>query len=37
VQGVGGYKFMDFVKIGLPLNIITFIISVFVVPLIWNF
>ena len=37
VQGVGGYKFMDFVKIGLPLNIITFTISVFVVPLIWEF
>lgn len=37
VQGVGGYKFMDFVKIGLPLNLITFIISVFVVPLIWKF
>lgn len=37
VQGIGGYKFTDFVKIGLPLNIITFLISVFMVPLIWEF
>lgn len=37
VQGVGGYKFMDFVKIGLPLNLISFLISIFVIPLIWEF
>ncbi len=37
VQGVGGYKFMDFIKVGLPLNIITFLISVFLIPQIWSF
>ena len=37
VQGIGGYKFTDFVKIGLPLNLITFLISVFVIPMIWKF
>ena len=37
VQGVGGYKFTDFVKVGLPLNIIAFAISVFTIPLIWEF
>lgn len=37
VQGIGSYKFTDFVKIGLPLNIIAFLISVFVVPMIWKF
>lgn len=37
VQGIGNYKFTDFVRIGLPLNIITFIISITVVPLIWSF
>lgn len=37
VQGIGNYKFTDFVRIGLPLNIITFLISVFVIPLIWPF
>ena len=37
VQGVGGYKFTDFVKVGLPLNIICFLLSVFLIPLIWKF
>ena len=37
VQGIGNYKFMDFVRIGLPLNIITFLISVILIPMIWNF
>lgn len=37
VQGIGGYKFTDFVKIGLPLNFITFLISIFLIPLIWEF
>lgn len=37
VQGIGNYKFTDFVRIGLPLNIITFLISVFVIPQIWSF
>lgn len=37
VQGVGGYKFTDFVRIGLPLNIITFLISIFLIPMIWKF
>ena len=31
------YKFTDFVRIGLPLNIITFLISIFLIPLIWPF
>jgi di/tricarboxylate transporter len=35
VQGIGGYRFTDYVKVGLPLNIITFIICTFVIPLIW--
>lgn len=37
VQGIGNYKFTDFVRIGLPLNILTFIISVLLIPLIWPF
>ena len=35
VQGIGGYRFTDYVRVGLPLNIIVFIISVFVIPMIW--
>ncbi len=37
VQGVGGYKFTDFVRVGLPLNIIVFLLSVFLVPVFWPF
>ena len=37
VQGIGGYKFTDFLKFGLPLNVISFIISVFTIPLFWEF
>ena len=37
VQGIGGYKFTDYVKVGLPLNIIVFLLSVFLIPQIWNF
>ena len=36
VQGIGGYRFTDFVKVGLPMNIIVFILSVFLIPLIYN-
>ncbi len=35
VQGVGGYKFTDFVKVGLPMNIIVFLLSVFLIPLLY--
>lgn len=37
VQGVGNYRFADFVRVGLPLNIISLIITVTLVPLIWPF
>ncbi len=37
VMGPGGYKFGDYWKLGLPLLIWFFVISVFLVPLIWPF
>lgn len=37
VQSVGNYRFTDYVKIGLPLNIIVFILSIILIPLIWEF
>lgn len=37
VYGVGGYKFADFTKVGLPLNLICLAITVCVVPLVWKF
>ncbi len=33
----GGFKFMDYVKIGLPLCIISFILCVIIVPIAWPF
>lgn len=37
VQGVGGYRFGDFTRMGLPLNILTLILTVTLVPLFWPF
>lgn len=37
VQGIGNYRFTDFLRIGLPLNIITFVISIILIPMIWPF
>jgi len=37
VYGVGGYRFFDFTKVGLPLNIICFAVTVTVVPIFWDF
>ena len=37
VQGIGNYKFMDFVKVGLPLNILIFVLSILLSPLFWKF
>jgi len=35
VYGVGGYKFTDFVKIGLPLNIINWLVATMIIPMLW--
>lgn len=37
VYGVGGYKFTDFFKIGIPLNILYFVGSMIIIPLVWAF
>lgn len=37
VFGPGGYRFSDFVKIGLPLNLLLWIVNVILIPLIWPF
>jgi di/tricarboxylate transporter len=37
VYGPGGYRFMDFVRFGLPLNILCGIITVSIVPRVWPF
>lgn len=35
VYGAGGYKFMDFTRVGLPLNIMLWIVASFVIPIFW--
>lgn len=37
VYGVGGYRFSDFLKFGLPLNLICFVIAIYVIPAVWPF
>jgi di/tricarboxylate transporter len=37
VQGIGEYKFKDFLKIGLPLNLIIMILSIILIPIFWSF
>ncbi|MES2693329.1 MAG: SLC13 family permease [Verrucomicrobiota bacterium] len=37
VYGIGGYKFADFVKVGVPLNLLCFAVSMVVIPRVWPF
>ena len=37
VYGVGGYRFGDFARIGIPLNLIAFLVAMLVIPLCWPF
>lgn len=37
VFGPGGYKFIDFLKVGIPLNIICWVIACTLIPVIWPF
>jgi hypothetical protein len=37
VDGPGGYKFTDFVKIGVPLSVIVGIITIILAPFVWPF
>ncbi len=37
VYGIGGYRFGDFVRIGVPLNLMVFAIAMLVIPRVWPF
>lgn len=37
VQGLGGYRFRDFVRAGLPLSVIAFTVSMIFIPIFWEF
>lgn len=37
VYGPGGYRFSDFLRVGIPLNIICWVVACTLIPLIWPF
>ena len=37
VQSLGNYKFRDYLKIGIPLNILSLLVSLYVIPQFWSF
>ena len=37
VYSAGGYRFGDFLRIGVPLNLLYFAIAMLIVPLVWPF
>lgn len=37
VYGPGGYKFHDYIKVGLPLGILLWVLAIFFIPLFWPF
>ena len=37
VYGIGGYKFGDFLRIGIPLNVLCFVVAMLIIPRIWPF
>jgi di/tricarboxylate transporter len=37
VYGPGGYRFSDFLRVGIPLNLICWVVSCLLIPIIWPF
>jgi di/tricarboxylate transporter len=37
VMGPGGYRFSDFLKVGLPLTLVVLVVVVLVMPIFWPF
>lgn len=35
VYGAGGYRYLDFVKVGVPLNLLLWVVATLVIPLFW--
>jgi len=37
VYGIGGYRFLDYLRIGIPLTLLVGLTTIIVVPLVWHF
>jgi len=37
VYSAGGYRFSDFLKIGIPLNLVLWVVAVILIPIFWPF
>jgi di/tricarboxylate transporter len=37
VYGIGGYRFWDFARVGLPLTLLVLVLALLVIPLAWTF
>lgn len=37
VMGPGGYRFIDYVRLGVPLTLITSVVTLILIPRIWSF
>jgi di/tricarboxylate transporter len=37
VYGAGGYRFSDFLRVGVPLNIVVWLVGSLLIPVIWPF
>jgi di/tricarboxylate transporter len=37
VYSVGGYRFIDFIKVGVPLNLLYMLVACYLIPRIWSF
>jgi di/tricarboxylate transporter len=37
VYGPGGYNFSDYLRVGLPLTLLTGVVAVMIIPLVWRF
>jgi di/tricarboxylate transporter len=37
VYGPGGYRFADFLKLGIPLNLLFMVVALMVIPVVWGF
>jgi di/tricarboxylate transporter len=35
VYGPGGYRFSDFLRVGIPMNLLVFLLAMLLIPVVW--